>query len=151
MTGRFDPRPGEPYARCQHDGCGFTADTKEQIAEHSRATMAPTGEPGVIARGHSYRVENPSRAEALEQAVQREADDAMESAATEFVDGVYRLHTREGVPLKELTEAVKHTEFAQAWADYIADEVGEEFPDEDADAEQLHQADALLDLEEVQP
>lgn len=103
MSGsRFDPTPGVPYARCTHDGCGFVADTKEQMSEHSASTM-----DGVTAAGHFYRVENPSREDAIRRAVMREADDALESALEEFVYSVYRLHTREGVRLDELTAAVK--------------------------------------------
>lgn len=149
---RFDPRPGEPYARCLTDGCGFVADTKEQMSEHSRASMKPTGETvGTTARGHSYRVENPPRADAIQNAVQREADDALESALQEFVDSVYRLHSSDGVSLKELTEAVKFgspsSEWSDAWAEYVA-EFEDDEDDESVDNSnaQLHQETSLFDL-----
>lgn len=124
---RFDPKPGEPYARCLEDGCGFVADTKEQMSEHSSSSMKPTGQSiGVTASGHRYQVENPSREDAIRRAVALEEDYAMESAATEFVDAVYRLHERDGVSLAELTAAVKSSEFSEVWAEYIADEEDDE-------------------------
>jgi len=156
---RFDPKPGEPYARCSEDGCGFVADTKEQMSEHSSSTMKPTGQTsGVTASGHSYRVENPSREDAIWREVMREADDALESAVQEFVDSVYRLHSREGVSLDELTVAVKSvapsSEWSEAWAEYIADEDEDDDDEDETDTgdglgPQLHQDTALFGTEAV--
>ncbi|MGV8913772.1 MAG: hypothetical protein ACOH14_14255 [Rhodoglobus sp.] len=153
---RFDPKDGVPYARCLTEGCGFVADTKEQMSTHSAESMTPTGAAtGVTARGHSYRVENPSRADALRSEVMREADDALDSALTKFVDSVFRLHRNDGVPLADLTEAVKSAspshEWGAAWAEYIEDEVEE---DDEADSgdglgQQLHQETALFGPEVV--
>jgi hypothetical protein len=132
---RFDPRPGEPYSRCAKRE--FTGETKELAREHSLAT------------GHSYYVTNPPRSEAIDRSVQMEADDAMDSAATEFCDGIYRLHTDEGVSLKELTEAVKFTDFSTQWAEYISGETDDE-ENEESGPVQLHQETALFDVDVVQ-
>jgi len=152
MSGtRFDPRDGDPYARCLTEGCGFVADTKEQMSAHAAESMTPTGATtGVAAQGHSYRVENPSRADALRSEVMREADDALENAQTEFVDAVYRLHANDGVPLADLTAAVKAAspshEWDAAWAEYIEDETEEDDEAESGDGlgPQLHQETALF-------
>lgn len=144
---RFDPTPGEPYARCLEEGCGFVADTKETMSEHSSSTMRPTGETvGITEQGHRYRVLNPSREDALRHAVMRAADDALESAAQEFCDDVYNIHTRDGISLAELTSAVGASEFSNAWAEYISgEEEDHEEPAADAPNEQLHQDSALFD------
>jgi len=63
-----------------------------------------------------------------------EADDALASALTEFVDGVYHLQRREGVSQAELSEAVK-TVFAEAdWAEAWAESLDEDDDDDDEDA-----------------
>jgi len=151
-TDRFDPREGAPYARCLTDGCGFVADTKEEMAAHSTESMVSTGAAsGVTARGHSYRVENPSRVDALRRAVEMEIEDVLESALTEFVDSVYGIHRRDGVPLAELTTAVKaaspSSEWQEAWAEYILGEAEEGDGAESSDGlgVQLHQETALFD------
>jgi len=153
---RFDPKDGVPYARCLTEGCGFVADTKEQMSTHAAESMTPTGATtGITAQGHSYRVENPSREEALRSAVMREADDALESALTDFADSVYRLHTNDDVPLVELTAAVKEAspseEWDEAWAEYIEDEAEEDDEAESGDGlgPQLHQETALFGPEAV--
>lgn len=158
MSGsRFDPTPGAPYARCVHDECGFVADTKEQMSEHASSTVKPTGQSvGVTASGHPYRVENPSREDAIRRTVMQEADDALESAMQEFVDSVYRLHSREGLSLDELTVAVKSaapsSEWSDAWAEYIGDEDGDDETEAgDGLSPQLHQETSLFDAEEVTP
>lgn len=155
---RFDPKEGEPYARCVEDGCGFVADTKEEMSAHTKATMKPTGQfDGVTARSHSYRELNPSREDAIRREVMHEADDALESALEEFVSALSRLHTREGVTLAELTAAVKSAtpshEWDEAWAEYVSENEDE---DDEDDAEpgdglgpQLHQETALFDADEV--
>lgn len=150
---RFDEDSDEPYARCTAEGCGFVADTKEAISEHSRATSKPTGETvGIIAQSHSYRVVNPTRAERIQRHIDMEASDAIDNAVSEFLESVYRLHSREGVPLAELTTAVARTlvdvDFRSAWSEYIEDEEEE---DDELDSEsnsevQLHQETALFDM-----
>jgi len=150
MSGRFDPKPGEPYARC--NDCDFIAVTKQEISAHSSETMKPTGETiGVTAEGHGYRVTNPTREEAISREVRREANDALESAVSEFVETIYRLHDREGVSLAELTAAVRavwaDADFAEAWAEYIADEEDEdESAEDDGPGPQLHQETALFEV-----
>jgi len=153
---RFDPRDGVPYARCLTEGCGFVADTKEQMSAHADESMTPTGATtGVTASGHSYRVENPSRADALRSKVMQEADDALESALTEFVDSVYRLHRNDDVPLADLTAAVKAAflshEWDEAWAECIEDETEEDDEAESGEGlgQQLHQEAALFGPEAV--
>jgi hypothetical protein len=80
----------------------------------------------------------------------QEADDALESALTEFVDSVYRFHTNDDVPLVELTAAVKAAcpshEWDEAWAEYIEDETEEDDEAESGDGlgPQLHQETALF-------
>jgi len=151
MSGsRFDPTPGAPYARCVD--CGFVADTREQMSEHASSTMKPTGQSsGVTASGHSYRVENPAREDAIRREVMREAADALESAVQEFIESVYRLHSREGVSLKELTEAVKSSEWSEAWAEYIADDEDEDEAETEGDGlgPQFHQETSLFDASGV--
>lgn len=150
---RFDPKPGIPYAQCSD--CGFIAASKAEISEHAAATMTETGATaGITSRSHGYRVTNPSREEALQREVNREAGDAIESAASEFVESVYRLHMRDGVPLAELTAAVtkvwESVDFTEAWAEYIEDDEDDEdddSSDETSDA-QLHQETALFEVSE---
>lgn len=154
---RFDPKEGEPYARCLEDGCGFVAETEEQMSAHTTATMKSTGEKvGITASSHSYRKLNPSREDAIRREVMNEADDALESALEEFVSALSRLHTREGVTLAELTAAVKSAtpsdEWAEAWAEYVSENEDEEDDDDDPGdglGPQLHQETALFDAVEV--
>jgi len=149
---RFDQDPDAPYARCTAEDCGFVATTREEMDAHTRETSTPTGETvGVIARSHPYRVVNPTRAERIQREIDREASDAIENALTEFVESVYRLHSREGVPLRELSAAVARAQtdidFRSAWSEYIeGDEAEEDGTDSESNDVQLHQETALFDL-----
>lgn len=148
MSDRFDPRPGEPYARCSD--CDFVAQSKEDMSVHTSETMKPTGDStGVTARSHGYRITNPSREDAIRTTVLMEESDALNSAADEFVESIYALHERHGASLRELTEAVKLTEFASAWAEYIAGAEYDDDDDADEGESQLHQETALFDIPEV--
>ncbi len=149
---RFDQDPDAPYARCTAEGCGFVAATREEMDEHARETSTPTGETvGIIAQSHPYRVVNPTRAERIQRHIDMEASDAIDNAVSEFVESVYRLHSREGVPLSELTAAVARAQtevdFRSAWGEYIEEDEDDDDLDSDSPADvQLHQETALFDL-----
>lgn len=84
----------KPYAKCVD--CDLDLADRDAMNAHLHDTVAPTGEAGVTARGHSARVVNPTEAEQRASQVQMRVQDALEAAYED-------LHER--VDLGEFTAA----------------------------------------------
>lgn len=134
---KFDPEPDKPYAHClglkasEHDNlvpveCGFEAVDKAALDAHLKEVgMTETGTTmGVTARGHSYRVTNPSRPERIASALQREVNDGIDELLTDVIDEAWKMIEREGVTREEITSALGGTvygdiDLAEAWAENL--------------------------------
>jgi len=131
MRSRFEQDPNAPYGSC-HD-CPATFVDRAAMDEHLHATFEASGRT----KGHRGNPSNPTRPERIKRAVQGEADDALDNALTEFVDGVYDLHRREGIPVAELTAAVRdvfaEADWAEAWGESLDEDDEDDEPEERPD------------------
>jgi len=113
----------QPYAICTTDGCDVEHADREAMREHQKQTMAPTGEPGVVARSHSSRVVNPSPEEVAENAARRAVTRAIEDAQERAYDDLDR-EIRSGYVTEEaVTKELRfYSDFADGWDEYRAGE-----------------------------
>ena len=111
----------EVYAVCSD--CGVDLPTPQDAHEHSQATMTPTGATsGVTARGHGYRVINPTPEEKARRIVDREVGDAMEQARENAFEGLDREIRAGRITEGEVSEHIRYYDgFADEWAEWVAD------------------------------
>lgn len=109
MSGRFDPRPGEPYGSCAT--CGEPMSGQGA----ARAHMSETFDRGA-GKSHGISVTNPNRADRIRAHVSWEISVAVD-AAIETLD---RLVDRGDASLDEIADALRYSsnEFSDAWDEY---------------------------------
>lgn len=103
------------YAKCAD--CDVDLADRDAVSAHGRKTMAPTGEQGVVARGHRVNIVNPTDEERRAGRVRWAIGDALERLYE-------RLH--EAVERNEFTAADVKAEMwafdlADGWDDYAAE------------------------------
>ena len=120
MTTTPEPEPREPYARCYD--CPATFFDREAMLDHAKATMAPTGnESGVIARGHSTRVVNPTPEEIEKSRVVGLIESVVAHALDDAMEALERLVDRDRIMREQITQTLSergHVDFAEAWEEW---------------------------------
>lgn len=108
------------YAHCLD--CPTVFADRAAMREHMSATMTPTGEQGVVARGHGALVDNPTPEEQAESRARSTVSRAIERAmdeAFEDLDGDIR---RGYVTEAEVTAQLRfYSDFADAWDEWRAE------------------------------
>jgi len=111
----------QPYGICTTDGCGVEFADREEMRAHQDATLAPTGEPGVVARSHGARIVNPTPEEVAEnaarRAVGRAIEDAQEQAFADLDREISLGYATEEAVTKELRY---YPDFSDGWDEYRA-------------------------------
>lgn len=105
----------KPYATCQD--CGVDLADRDAVTAHGRDTMAPTGEPGIVARGHRVSIVNPTEAEQRASRVRMSVTDALDSAYEDIYDRVERGE----FTAAEVTENLWMFDLRDGWDDYVAE------------------------------
>lgn len=111
--------PTQPYAICTTEGCGVEHAHREAMREHQKATMALTGEPGVVARSHSSRVVNPTPEEARQSLIRYTVGRAIEDAQQRAFDDLDREIQSGRVTEEDVTAELRnYPDFDDAWDEY---------------------------------
>lgn len=110
----------QPYAVCLADGCGVEFANREEASQHGSDTMTATSPEeqarGVMARGHGYRVVNPTD----EEIARGRIHDEMETALEDFCSSVDRLVERGTVTPGHVKAALRgYADFQDAWDDWM--------------------------------
>lgn len=101
---RFDPRPDEPYGKCEN--CGLTLETEDD----SRAHMQETYVSGL--KSHRIAVKNPGRPSRVRSWVGGVISDAIDDAINNLRDEM----SRGDVAAEEIGESLKwYSDFSDAW------------------------------------
>jgi ribonucleotide reductase alpha subunit len=109
----------QPYAICTTEGCDVEHVDREAMREHQKQTMAPTGEPGVVARSHSSRVVNPTPEEIVERAARSAVNRALEDAQERAFDDLDREIRSGRVTEAAVTKELRYySDFADGWDEY---------------------------------
>lgn len=108
------PAIEKPYATCQD--CGIDLVDRDAVTAHCRDTMAATGEPGIIKRGHRVRIVNPTEAEQRASRVRLAVSDALDSAYEDIYDRVERGE----FTAAEVTENLWQFDLRDGWDEYVA-------------------------------
>lgn len=108
----------KPYARCLT--CDLVLPTPDEARQHSQDSMEPvTGEGSVIARGHSYRIVNPTPEERAASQVRREVEDAVLRCMEDLDTMVYRGR----LTVDQVREGLRdYPDFRDAWDEYVEGE-----------------------------
>ena len=152
LTDRFNPDPDAPYGKCltcEEAGTELTFADRDAMQAH----MHETFEASNHANGHRTRTTNPTRQERITSSVMSSAQDAADSALTEFVDDVARLLDRGDATLAELTAAVAEStmfvdlDWHEAWREYKTENELDERVEGEVPAHQPRQIDTLPGME----
>lgn len=109
----------QPYAICTTDGCGVEHADREAMREHQKATMAPTGEPGVVARSHSSRVVNPTPEEVKQSIIRHTVGRAITDAQGRAFGDLDREIRSGRVTEEDVTAELRnYPDFDDAWDEY---------------------------------
>ena len=104
--GRFDPREGEDYGKCET--CGMKLTTSEAADEHRAETM----DESPARRSHRTVGANPDR----QSRIQSHVDSAVESAISDALDDLQGDIDRGDLTEEEVLDALRwHGDFADAW------------------------------------
>lgn len=108
-----------PYAICTTDGCGVEHADREAMREHQKQTMAPTGEPGVVARSHSSRVVNPTPEEVKQSIIRHTVGRAITDAQGRAFGDLDREIRSGRVTEEDVTAELRnYPDFDDAWDEY---------------------------------
>jgi hypothetical protein len=109
----------QPYAICTTDGCGVEHADREAMREHQKQTMAPTGEPSVVARSHSSRVVNPTPEEVEQNLIRHTVGRAISDATRRAFEDLDR-EIRSGRVTEEAVTAElrNYPDFDDAWDEW---------------------------------
>lgn len=102
------------YAKCQD--CGADLADRETVTAHGRDTLAPTGEPGLVARGHRVSIVNPTEAEVRVRRLRLRISDALDSAYEDLYDCVERGE----FTAAEVRQSLWMFDLADGWDEYAA-------------------------------
>ena len=106
---RFDPKSGEPYARCRD--CSVVAENQADARQHMNETHGSKGNSS-----HSMSITNPTRPERIESGVRLKVDHAI----SEAMDDLDRLVARGETTDDEIKEALRwYPDFADAWDEFV--------------------------------
>lgn len=108
------PTTEKPYGKCQD--CGVDLADRDAVSAHGRETMAPTGEPGIVARGHRVSIVNPTDAERRAGRVRACIADALEDA----YEDLYRYVERGEFTAADVTAEMWVFDLRDGWDDYAA-------------------------------
>jgi len=110
------------YAICKD--CPETFADREVMLAHQRGTMAPTREEtGVVARGHSVRVVNPTPEEIETKRVRGIVDDAIESALHDAMEELDRAVQQGKITDEQVArELLDHRDFSDAWFEFLQEQ-----------------------------
>lgn len=110
----------DQYAICLD--CDAEHADRAAMNQHGHDTLAPTGEQGVVARGHRSRVVNPTPEEQAQRRIRSVVSSAVESGMNEtFEDldrAIRRGHVTEDAVTKELRS---YPDFTDGWDEWRAD------------------------------
>lgn len=120
------PETTEAYAKCVD--CGIELADRDAITAHGRETMAPTGETGIVARGHRVSIVNPTEAERRESRLRMHIADALD----DLYDALYERVDRDEFTAEEISKAMWVFDLRDGWDDYAS-----ENDDDEPDAERL--------------
>lgn len=111
---------GDQYAHCLD--CPATFSERAAANAHGLATMTPTGEPGVTARGHGYQVDNPTPEEQAESRARSTVGYAIERAMDAAFDDLDSDIRRGYITEDEVTAQMRfYSDFAAAWDEWRAE------------------------------
>lgn len=111
---------GTHYAECTN--CDETFADREAARAHASATLAATGVPGIAARGHAYRVVNPTPEEQAASRARYTVDRAIEDAQQSAFEDLDRAIRRGNVTEESITDALRwYSDFADAWDEWRKD------------------------------
>jgi hypothetical protein len=105
----------KPYGKCQD--CGIDLADRDAVSAHGRETMAPTGEPGIVARGHRVSIVNPTEGEMRASRVRIRVADAL----SEAVESIYESVERGEFTADEVSAELWAFPLEDAWDDYVAE------------------------------
>lgn len=108
--------PKQPYATC--NDCGVDLADRDGVSAHGRDTMTPTGESGIVARGHRITIVSPTEAEQRASRARMVISDALDEAYEYMSDRI----DRDEVTLTEIAENLWVFDLADGWADYMEEE-----------------------------
>lgn len=103
------------YAKCKD--CDAEFPDRDTMSSHLHDTIAPTGEPGLIARGHQARVINPTEAEQRES----RATWAISSALDTLYEELYEEVERGRCTAEEITKVMWKFDLRDGWDEYVAE------------------------------
>jgi len=104
------------YAKCQD--CDIDLADRDALNDHTRATMAPTGEAGVVASSHRVRVVNPTEAERRASRVRMRIQDALGEAYEDLCKQVERGEFTGA----EVAAEMWAFDLRDGWDDYMAED-----------------------------
>jgi hypothetical protein len=103
------------YAKCVD--CGVDLADRDALTAHGSETMAPTGEVGVVARGHRIRIVNPTEAEQRESRLRMHIGDALD----DLYEALYERVEREEFTAEEFSKAMWVFDLRDGWDDYVSE------------------------------
>lgn len=104
----------QPYAKCKD--CDLDFVDRDAMSAHLSETVAPTGEAGIVARGHRAVVVNPTEEERRASRVRMAISDALDKACEELWDDVERGY----FTAAEVTAEMWAYDLDTAWEEYVA-------------------------------
>ena len=105
---------GTHYAECRD--CDAILADKDAVSAHAKETMTPTGQPGVTARSHGWRVVTPTPEEVTQRRISNLVGNAIEDAMIEAIDDLRRSVDRGDITEDEVREGLRHyPDFRDAW------------------------------------
>lgn len=105
----------QPYATCQD--CGVDLADRDAVTAHGRETMAPTGEVGVIARGHRVSIVNPTEAERRASRVRSEVGYLLDN----LYDDLYERVERGDFTASDVTDNLWPFDLRDGWDEYVSE------------------------------
>lgn len=105
----------KPYAKCQECSAEFA--DRDAVSAHGRDTMTPTGEAGIVARGHRVSIVNPTEAEQRASRVRMRIEDALQSA----YEDLYELVEKGDFTAAEVAAEMWVFDLRDGWDDYVAE------------------------------
>jgi hypothetical protein len=102
-----------PYASCQD--CGIALADRDAVTAHGSATMAPTGEPGIVARGHRVSILNPTEPERRASRARMHIGDALLAA----YEHLYDRAERHEITVDEIKAELWAFDFGDGWDEFL--------------------------------
>lgn len=103
------------YAKCVD--CGIDLVDRAAVTAHGSETMAPTGEVGVIARGHRVSIVNPTDEERRASRVRSEVGYALDRLYEELDECVQRAD----VTAADVRDNLWMFDLRDGWDEYVAE------------------------------